>query len=317
MVLGIPRGYFFYDYKEFIDEIFEDTGIELFFGGENDEKIMERGSELTVDETCIPVKLLAGQIDALAGKCDFVLLLRIMKDFKGRWLCPKLLGIPELVVSKKAEGKIITSHPIYFNDRKDCRKTFARIFRGLGIEKKKFEENFRRAYGLQRSAACGAKRYKQEAAWEFTPPPPGEGEIILPNTKKVFLAGHCYNVCDKFFNKDIMKKLDDLGIEAVTERVVSPADREKAVKEAGFAKEPFWEAFVRVFGSAVCLENEVDGIVYLSSFSCGTDSFITEMIKTYIPNLPMMVLKFDEHKGLAGYDTRLEAFSDLLERRAS
>ena len=39
------------------------------------------------------------------------------------------------------------------------------------------------------------------------------------------------------------------------------------------------------------------------------------MIKIYIPDIPIMVLKLDEHKGSAGYETRLEAFSDLLERR--
>ena len=74
---------------------------------------------------------------------------------------------------------------------------------------------------------------------------------------------------------------------------------------------------MRLYGAALHIRDKVDGIIYISSFSCGLDSFIIEMIKTHITDVPMMVLKLDEHRGRAGFETRLEAFSDLLQRSAS
>lgn len=65
------------------------------------------------------------------------------------------------------------------------------------------------------------------------------------------------------------------------------------------------------------LKNNVDGIIYLSSFSCGIDSLISEILKTHLKEIPMMMLKLDEHRGQAGLQTRLEAFSDLLDKRRS
>jgi len=45
MRLGIPRGYFYYEYLEFIRMIFEGTDIELVEGYENNESIFAAGSE--------------------------------------------------------------------------------------------------------------------------------------------------------------------------------------------------------------------------------------------------------------------------------
>ena len=112
-----------------------------------------------------------------------------------------------------------------------------------------------------------------------------------------------------------MKKLDALGIDTVTERETAHLDREKAVAELDLIKTPFWESMVRILGAAMCLKNQIDGIIYLSSFSCGPDAFIIELLKEHIKEIPVMVLKLDEHKGEAGYETRLEAFADLLEYR--
>lgn len=315
MLLGIPRGHFFYDYKRFIEEIFANTDVRLVFGKENDEKILYRGIKATIDEACVPVKLVAGQVEWLADRTDRVLIPRIMKDFRGRWLCPKLLGLPEMCSAVKNRDKLLVTDPIYFNDRKRTKNIFGKLCVDMGIGRKYFRDNFKRAYDIQQGIACGHISSYKETSWEFVPNAPGKDEIMLPATKRVFLAGHPYNVYDSFFNKDIIRKLYELGIETVTEKNVERKEMEKAVADSKFIKAPFWEAFVRSFGSAVCLKKEVDGIIYLSSFSCGTDSFISEMIRIYISDVPVMVLKFDGQKGAAGYETRLEAFSDLLERR--
>ena len=85
----------------------------------------------------------------------------------------------------------------------------------------------------------------------------------------------------------------------------------------GLMKAPYWRFYRENFGKAMALlkKGSVDGILYVSSFCCGTDSVTIEMIRSRIGDFPMLVLKLDEHTAEAGMDTRLEAFAELLDRR--
>lgn len=315
MFLGIPRGLFYYDYYLFIRRIFEDSEIEIIDGPENTDYILSIGNEVTVDEACLPVKLTAGQINILSKTCDFVLVPRLMKDINGRWFCPKVLGLPELISRNLSKEKMLVTEPIYLNKKRMAADVFRKISRTLGVSDKIFNKNFDSAYNELVSISKGIQNMHIEVDWEFIPQLAKTGEIILPNTRKVFLAGHCYNVYDKFANNNIMKRLDELCIGTITERDVSYSDKDEAVSKLNLIKKPFWESVIRSVGTAICLKEKVDGIIYLSSFSCGPDALIIELIKEYVPDLPMMVIKLDEHRGSAGFETRLEAFSDLLERR--
>lgn len=315
MLLGIPRGYFYYEYIEFIRILFRNTDVKLVEGSENDEKTLRLGNALTVDEACLPVKLSVGQMESLCNISDKVLVFRIMKDYSGRWLCPKLLGLPELAAGVKHKEKLLITDALYFNDKRKLKKALWDMCRELKVERKTFHDNFSVAYEYQKGIAQGNRYMHIEASWEFTPSTPAYDEIILPNTMKILLLGHNYNVYDMFSNGDIMKKLDELGVEAVTEKSVLQKEKEQAVDNLGLMKKPFWESLIRTLGTALCLRHEVEGVVYLSSFSCGPDAVILELIKSYVQELPILVLKLDEHRGEAGFETRLEAFADLLKKR--
>lgn len=315
MILGVPRGSFYYDYHEFICKLFRGSNIDIMWGSENDEDILKTGSGIVVDEACMPVKLMAGQIAILESKCDMIIIPRMMKDIRGKWLCPKLLGLPELMSSFQNTDKLLITPPMYFNNKKKFKKALREVCAKAGMCSENFEKNFEAAYSYQQKVSSGEKNAHVETAWEFVPQIPTAGEIILPNTSKIFLAGHCYNVYDKFANDNIMARLDELCIEAVTENAVSQPQKEMAVKQLGLIKTPFWESLIRNLGAALCLQHQVDGMIYLSSFSCGPDAVIIELIRKYVPELPMMVIKLDEHKGTAGLETRLEAFADLIDRR--
>ncbi len=314
MFLGIPRGAFYYDYYGFIQRLFQNSEVNIITGIENSDETLSRGAKTTVDEVCLPIKLTAGQVNILADGCDKVLVPRLAKDHRGRWLCPKQLGLPELMMGMEDRQKIITTDPIDFSNKKDTGKKLWKVCSELGMDRGRFHENFEDAYGYQQDISTGKRHMYVEAAWEFTPELK-EGEIILPNIGKVLLLGHCYNVYDKYSNGGIFNRLDELGLDTVTERAVLQKDKERAVKDLKLLKSPFWESLVRTLGTAVCLKEQVEGIIYMSSFSCGPDAFIVEMIKHHIGDTPLMVLKLDEHKGNAGFETRLEAFADLLERR--
>ena len=110
---------------------------------------------------------------------------------------------------------------------------------------------------------------------------------------------------------NLTEKLNRLGIGIITEEAVDRAYKEQYMKD--LIKKPFWNNFTALYGAARYLEDRkmVDGIICLSSFSCGTDSFTMEMIKNNT-ELPTLVLKLDEMTGEAGFDTRLEAFCEVI-----
>jgi predicted nucleotide-binding protein (sugar kinase/HSP70/actin superfamily) len=62
--------------------------------------------------------------------------------------------------------------------------------------------------------------------------------------------------------------------------------------------------------------NMVDGIIFLSSFACGIDSFILKnCLQRYNRRqykIPYTLITVDEHTGHAGFNTRLEAFLDMI-----
>jgi predicted nucleotide-binding protein (sugar kinase/HSP70/actin superfamily) len=60
-------------------------------------------------------------------------------------------------------------------------------------------------------------------------------------------------------------------------------------------------------------------LVLLTSFGCGIDSFIDELLilancRKY--KTPLTTITLDEHTGQAGFNTRLEAFIDMMEWRS-
>jgi len=314
MFIGIPRGTYYYEYCGFLKRLLEGGGVEIVEGIYDKEDILKKGVSVCVDEACLPVKLFAGQVTSLIDSCDMIFIPRIEKDFSGRWSCPKLIGLPELLMQVADKDKLLITGPIDFSNKSDAKSTLWKACKRIGMNRVAFGKKFDEAYSFQKDVALGKRSMYVEAAWEFTPEV-GEDEIILPNLGKVLLTGHSYNVFDKFSNGHVIEKLDELGLEAVTERDVLQSCKEEEIRKIGLMKVPFWSTLVNTVGTVLYIKDKVEGIVYVSYFSCGQDPFIIELIKKHAGDLPVMVLKLDEHKGTAGFDTRLEAFADLLERR--
>ena len=62
MLLGIPRGFFYYEYVSFINKLFQDTDVTIISGQENNESTLKIGGRLTVDDACLTVNLFVGQV---------------------------------------------------------------------------------------------------------------------------------------------------------------------------------------------------------------------------------------------------------------
>ncbi len=116
----------------------------------------------------------------------------------------------------------------------------------------------------------------------------------------------------------IIDKLEGYGNRILTVDMLDPAVLRD---NAGILNKPlFWNFGTAAVGSVehIIKTGAADGIIYLMSFGCGIDSFMnyfTQKRARRVSDIPYMVLNIDEHTGEAGFNTRLEAFNDMLEWR--
>lgn len=292
MKIGIPGGLLYYKYEPFIRTFFHELNLRTEYAVTSTKKTLDLGSRHCVDEACLPIKIFHGHVSHLQKTCQRIVVPRIMTCEFGESICPKFQGLPELVQSGTRKKDQIFTDPLYLHDRRKLEKALKKSSRELGISDRQFGRAFQSALENQRNTSRGLR----ETGYRH----------------HIFLAGHPYNIYDSFVNMNLIEKLHSMDIGVITEEWVSQYDKQEELKE--LIKSPYWLFFIDNFAPALVLmkRKAIDGVIYLSSFCCGTDSFTIEMMKSRMGDFPFLVLKLDEQTGEAGYQTRLEAFQEVL-----
>lgn len=294
MKVGIPRSLLYYKYYPFIETFFHELGAEVILSKPTNKEILNNGIKFCVDEACLPIKVFHGHVLYLKDKCDFIFIPRVMSLRKEEYICPKFCGLPEIIINSIPDLPKVLDYPFYSS--KPRLKIWAyntgKYITGNPV---KIERALKSALNAQISIR------KSKDIYEYP--------------LKTALAGHPYNVNDSFINMNLIKKLNGHGIGVITEEDVADCIKDKQIMS--LYKRPFWTFAREIFGFSTYLaENQmIDGIIYVSSFGCGIDSVIIELIKNKTGDFPFLILKIDEETGEAGFDTRIEAFSDMLKRR--
>lgn len=295
MVVGIPNALLYYKYAVFIETFFKELEMDILVSPETNKEILNQGVKYCVDEACLPIKVFHGHVSWLRDKCDIIFVPRVMQLSKREYICPKFCGLPEMIKNSIPDLPYITSDPIYAYSRKELYKSMKKISSDFGKSKAIIKKAFNTAIERQINSKVGynEKNYPMRVA----------------------VIGHPYSIYDNFCNMNIIHKLHELSVGVITEEYVGTEIINQ--KSTSLFKKPFWTFAKNSYGaaSALCENNEVDGIIYISSFACGIDSVVIELVKERIGDFPTLVLKIDEHSGEAGLDTRVEAFVDMLERR--
>lgn len=294
MKVGIPKGLLYYKYHPFLETFFRELNTEIITSADTNKEILNQGVKYCVDDACLPVKIFHGHIFSIKDKCDIVLIPRIMQINKREYICPKFCGLPEMIIYNVPNMPKTITEPIYAISKK-------RLYdwaTGAGSLITKDKTRIRRAFEIALEEQKKHKLGIHDENYKF----------------RIALGGHPYNIYDNFVNMNLVKKLNKLGVGVVTEENIDESFINLEAKN--LYKKPFWTFARNSYGfiSYMAKEREVDGIIYISSFACGIDSVVIELIKDKIGDFPFMILKIDEHTGEAGFDTRLEAFVDMLGR---
>ena len=341
MRIGIPKGLLFPDFGGLFESFFLELGQDIAVSPDTNRRVLDLGVGCCVDEACLPFKVFHGHVCWLRdnGDCDMIVIPRFMHLRENESICPKFCGLPEMVKYSVPGLPPIIGVPIDWSSAQGLRAWARAVASYLGCAKSDAYSALHAAVSKHNEVAQGyavlSEQNRQSSrrdgldgqsrATELAAPSrlseltgscKPENLTVSSNREfRIALLGHPYNVQDAFLNMNVAQKLARLGAAIVTDASVSETDVNREV--ASLFKKPFWTLARYSYGAAKHLyrTDAVDGIVYVSSFACGIDSVVVELIRDATDGLPLLVLKVDEHTGEAGIDTRLEAFTDLLRRR--
>lgn len=303
MRIGVPRALLYYNFYPALEQLLKPGGTEIVVSSPTNKSKLEQGLALCDEEVCLPVKVMMGHVKSLLEQdIDALFVPRVVSLERKRYICPKFLGLPDMVRSSLGTGIPLLSPTVNLSWNKvkiwlegiKCAGPLVLgpldLWRALGAAAR-----VQRDYKLQMAATlektCSGKR--------------------------VAVLGHSYNIYDEYVNFGLLNNLQKLGIEPVTVENFSRIQIDEGAR--GLSKDLFWSYGRDVVGAAFyCMGRQaVDGVVLVASFGCGPDSLITEIIQRRFSQskIPLMSIILDEHSSGTGLATRIEAFVDMLNWR--
>jgi predicted nucleotide-binding protein (sugar kinase/HSP70/actin superfamily) len=317
--IGIPRGLLFYRYFPLWETFFEALRIEVIVSTPTSEETIRKGSKLLPGDLCLPVKIYFGHIESIKEKVDFLFVPRYISVESDAYMCPKLIGLPDMVLSS------IDSLPplIDFSMHYKVKGTKAEEFFYLKVGKvfSKNKERVKRAYlmGMERQGRFRTLLQRGlffEEALDLSRHDDIPGRLNENKGVKLGIIGRPYYTHDPFLRRSIVEQLEGKGYHLLTTEVLRDQEIERGIQE--LRKRIYWSFGKEMVGSAVnfAQNGSMQGLINLASFGCGQDSFNFELIQHYVKDrIPILSLVFDEHLSTVGFSTRIEAFLEMIDRR--
>jgi predicted nucleotide-binding protein (sugar kinase/HSP70/actin superfamily) len=342
--IGIPRSLFYYKFATLFETFFVKLGIEVIVSDATNKRILDDGVKACVDEACLPIKLFHGHVINLKDRVDFILVPRFTSISKKEYICPEFGGLPDMVrhTVKGLPPLIDTEINLRRSDRGAIKAAIETAFL-LGVDKRTAKsalwtaiENYRdfRYQALQGTLPFrmvqgdGSAVLPANGQGDGSTVPPGKtgqknrpftpSPVLQTRRMKIALIGHPYNIYDKYISMDLINKINKFGVDVKTIEMV---DEVKINRQAAVLSKPmFWNYGRNAYGAALQMaaSGEIDGMICVTSFGCGIDSFVNDFIERKVRReykIPFITLTIDEHSGEAGFNTRLEAFVDMLHWR--
>ena len=285
--IGIPRGFYFFEYPRLFETFFKGLGIETVVSERTTRRTVECGGRVSEAEHCLPNKLFDAHVTDLVGKVDMVFVPRVLSMMRGHNECPKLGALPDAIRADIAKDTAVLSVDIN-EEEQSLRDTLLQLGRMLGSEKAAVVSAADQALEAMQAARAHRDRPRKKGALNM------------------LVIGHPYTLHDTFVSGPLLRKLAslDVGVELI------PDDGEPVA--ADFVR---WGSSNRTLQRLRALERETcSGVIHLSCFNCGCDAMMTEFYRATLreKKIAYMAMIVDEHAATAGVDTRLEAFVDSL-----
>ena len=221
-----------------------------------------------------------GHVDALVGRCERILIPRYSNYGYTELFCTRYEGLYDQArnIFRASGQRFITCNIDAQNGSPE-----AKAFELFGVELGFSARQSRRAW-QEASKALKQNRKAEEQTQKERAAKPG---------MKVLIAGHSYILSDPYLGKPILDCLASSG--AITLRA-DALESETA----------------RKVGGVLHWKEKADGIILVSAFPCGPDSMTNELLIRRLKGMPILPLVLDTQSGMAGVETRIESFLDII-----
>jgi len=319
--VGIPRTLSFFTLYPLWKPFFEGLGVDVVVSPESNKALLDEGVKETVNDACVPIKLFHGHVAALKNKVDILFMPRLVSLDGKHTLCPKFLGLPDMVRCS------ISGLPEIIDSRLDLKKGKMELYRFLYRIGKRFTDNRIKIIRAIWRAKHNFSHYRKLLLQGLTPqeafdcldtghePQSGEDTASI----RLAVLGYPYSLYDNYISVGLLEKLKSYGISVVTPEMVP--ERELRRMSKNLPKNLFWYYSNRVVWSCMYFlqKQSVDGVVHVTAFGCGPDAMTNKLVeletKYNTRKIPFLTVTIDEHTGEAGVATRVEAFVDLIRRK--
>ena len=319
--IGIPRTLGYYDYYPFWQTFLENIGLQVIASTNSNKDVLDAGVRVTINDACIPIKLMHGHVIDLREKADYIFLPRLVsvRKLKNETFCPKFLGLPDMVKSA------IDNLPEIIDNRIELALGRLERFRLCVELGKRFGSSLGQVTKAYWNAVLVNRKYQLLLRRRMTPM---EAMEVLdgrsePSKKKAHplslaVIGYPYTVYDNFLNVNLLSLLQKLEVQVYTADMIAPGLLLRQKKR--LPKNLFWHFSNRAMQAALYFiyGRRVDGIIHVTAFGCGPDAMVGRMIELEAKQagrIPFLSLSVDEHTGEAGIHTRAEAFVDMLKMK--
>lgn len=296
MVIGIPRCLFYYRYQTLIRTFFNKLDIEYVISDPSNKKIFEDGKKYAVDESCNSLKLFLGHVANLCGKCDYILIPRIESIKKDEKVCTNFYLLYDLA------NNMFDQEFLDINIDESNKKCEKNAFIELGLF---LGYSYNKCSNAYRHAKEKEKKVKNYNILKQT-------SILNSDKPKILLAGHPYNIYDEYLGKPIIKLLKANNVEIIYSDIYDSKDIEKDVSL--ISSDIYFSFNKEILGAISKYKSLVSGIVLVSSFPCGPDSLVNELIIRKVKDIPILNIILDESNSNTGLITRLESFIDVINK---
>jgi len=297
MKVGISRCLFYHEYFPIWEAFFSEAGVEIVVSPDTTKAILKRGLNLAHTDICLPMKIAFGHVDYLKDKVDVIFLPRIVSIEKYKYVCPKVIGFTDMVRAV-VEGLPPILDPIFDTRKQPLKHSYYALGKKFGKSRAQ----------VDRILKMGEKAKKED----------NEKEIkVSGNDLSVAIISRSYLINDNLASFNLVSRLKEKGITIWTADMI---DNAVIKSEASTLKKSIYYSLgERSVGAAFYFfrSSLVDGLIHLISFDCGPDALLKEFIdeEAKRSSIPYMTLIVDEHTGIEGILTRVEAFLDMVSRK--
>lgn len=298
ITIGIPKAYLYYRYHILWENFFRNLGCNVIVSEDTNKETINIGKKLSIDESCLSSKIYLGHVASLQKKCDYILVPRIYDYGKNEQVCVKFNATYDIIKNLLPDTKIL-DYNIELTKQPFQIVTYFKL--GLKITKNPLKI----IISYLKAKKCNQNYWKKQLI--------SQTKKLNSYNKKILLVSHPYNVYDNYIGLPIIKKLEQMGVEIIYANLLDHKTARMYAKN--LSPTLYWTYSKELIGAIEYYHYSVDGIIFLTTFPCGPDSLVNELMIRKISDVPVTNILVDEQTSSTGLETRLESFIDIINER--